>query len=172
MTCQKNLEASSPALSQFIGGVCGTGWVVQIQTHISKYKCSADSCVPFHMLHIGRILNTNKINLILFENQVTKLLFSTMIHLELFPNTASVYTAFPLKLLVQNENQWALLPLSFLLSLLLHPWLTKATHYSTFKSCKVCGISSPGFRDLKNTHVIHKASQASLGDVFTSLLHF
>lgn len=84
---------------------------MQIQTHISKYKCLADSCVPFHMPHIGRILNMmSKINFLLLGNQVTKLLISTMIHLELFPNTASIYTAFPLKLLVQNENQMSSTP--------------------------------------------------------------
>lgn len=83
---------------------------MQIQTHSSKYKCLADSCVPFHMPHIGRILNMSKINFILLGNQVTKLLISTMIHLELFPNPASIYTAFPLKLLVQNENQMSSTP--------------------------------------------------------------
>lgn len=57
------------------------------------------------MPHIGRISNMNKINFILFGNQVTELLISTMIHLEVLPNTVSIYIAFQLKLLVQNENQ-------------------------------------------------------------------
>lgn len=72
-------------------GVCSKGSVVQTQAHISKYKCSTDRCVPFHIPCIGRISNMNKINFILFRDQVTELLISTIIHLELFPNTVSIY---------------------------------------------------------------------------------
>lgn len=147
---------------------------MQIQTHVSKYKCSADSCVPFHMPYIGRILNMNKINFTLLGNQVTKLLISTMIHLELFPNTASIYTAFPLKLLVQNENQMSSTPNVLPASLLLPPWLTKDTHYSTFKSCKICGISLPCFQRSQkypcDTQGI--SSFPGLWVFFNSLLYF
>lgn len=52
----------------------------------------------------------NKINFMLFKDQVTELLISTIIHLELFPNTVSIYIAFQLKLLVQNENKLSSTP--------------------------------------------------------------
>lgn len=134
MTCQiwtwqKNPDASSAAQSHFVRDVCSEALVVQIQVHISKYRCSAD-----------RISNMNKINFTLFGNQVTKLLISTMTH-NCFQIPFLYIKPFNWNYWFRVRTHWALPSLSFLLNLLI-----EATHYSTCQSCKVCEISFPCFQ--------------------------